>query len=53
MLRLGESYEEALLVRGYALGAPRRSGQVLAWGLPEVLVLVLGALTAAALLRGV
>jgi energy-coupling factor transporter transmembrane protein EcfT len=53
MLRLGESYEEALLVRGYALGAPRRSGQVLAWGLPEVTVLILGALTAAALLRGV
>ena len=53
MLRLGESYEEALLARGYVLGAARRSGQVLAWGLPEIMVLVLGALTAAALLRGV
>jgi len=53
MLRLGESYEEALLARGYVLGAARKSGLVLAWGLPEVMVLVLGALTAAALLRGV
>jgi len=53
MLRLGESYEEALLARGYVLGGARRSGQVLVWGLPEVMVLALGALTAAALLRGV
>jgi energy-coupling factor transporter transmembrane protein EcfT len=53
MLRLGESYEEALLVRGYVLGAPRRSGQALAWGLREAAVLALGALVAAALLRGI
>lgn len=53
MLRLGESYEEALVARGYVLGAARKSGQVLAWGLPEAMVLVLGALTGVALLRGV
>ena len=53
MLRLGESYEEALLARGYVLGARRRSGQVLAWGVPEVLVIAAGAVLAAAIVRGI
>lgn len=52
MLRLGESYGEALEARGYALGSPRRSGLRLRWGIPEVLVLTAGALILALLLRG-
>ena len=52
MLRLGESYGEALEARGYVLGSPRRSGLRLRWGIPEVLVLTAGALILALLLRG-
>ena len=51
MLRLGESYGEALEVRGYVMGSRRRSGLALRWGWPEVLVLASGALILALLLR--
>ena len=51
MLRLGESYEEALAARGYVPGAPRRSNLVLHWGLPEALVILGGAAAAVWLLR--
>lgn len=53
MLRLSESYLDALVVRGYGMGAPRSRGLAEAWGLPEVLVIAAGSLGAAWLLRGV
>jgi hypothetical protein len=52
MLRLGESYGEALEARGYVMGSPRRSGLALRWGWPEVLVVATGALALALLVRG-
>lgn len=53
MLRLGESYGDALAARGYALGAPRRSGLKSAWGWAEMGVIAGGAASTAWLLRGV
>ena len=52
MLRLGESYGDALAARGYALGMRRRSGLRSTWGWPEMGVLAAGAASAAWLLRG-
>ncbi|HET9250622.1 MAG TPA: hypothetical protein VFP58_00725 [Candidatus Eisenbacteria bacterium] len=52
MLRLGESYGEALEARGYVLGRARKSGLTLGWGVAEVLVLATGGMILALLLRG-
>jgi energy-coupling factor transporter transmembrane protein EcfT len=52
MLRTGESYGEALEARGYVLGRARRTGLTLRWGVAEVLVLTMGAVILALLLRG-
>ena len=52
MLRVGESYGEALEARGYVLGRARKSGLVLRWRVAEVLVLATGGLILALLLRG-
>lgn len=52
MLRLGESYGEALEARGYVLGRARKSGLTLRWGVAEVLVLATGGLILALLLHG-
>ena len=52
MLRLGECYGEALLVRGYAMGVRRSSGQVWRWDWAESATVVLAAASAAWLLRG-
>jgi len=52
MLRLSESYLDALTVRGYRMGAPRGRGVAEAWGLPEVAVVAIGSVGAAWLLRG-
>jgi energy-coupling factor transporter transmembrane protein EcfT len=52
MLRLGESYADALAARGYALGARRRSGLRVTWGWPEMGTIAGGAASAAWLLRG-
>jgi energy-coupling factor transporter transmembrane protein EcfT len=46
MLRSGEAFSDALLARGYVLGAPRRSGLDTAFGIPD------GAAVAAASLLG-
>jgi energy-coupling factor transporter transmembrane protein EcfT len=51
MLRMGESYGEALEARGYVMGSPRRSGLALRWGWREVVVLASGALILTLLLR--
>jgi energy-coupling factor transporter transmembrane protein EcfT len=51
MLRIGESYGDALVARGYVLGAPRGSALRLAWGWAETGTIVLGAGLAAWLLR--
>ena len=53
MLRLSESYLDALTVRGYRMGAPRGRGAVLAWGWPEVAVVAIGSVGAVWLLRGI
>jgi len=53
MLRLSESYLDALTVRGYRMGASRTPGVAEAWGLPEVAVVAIGSLGAAWLLRGI
>jgi hypothetical protein len=52
MLRLGESYGDALAARGYALGARRRSGLRAAWGWREAGVIAVGAALTLWLLRG-
>lgn len=52
MLRLGESYGDALTARGYTLGARRRSGLRSTWGWSELGVIAAGAASAAWLLRG-
>jgi energy-coupling factor transporter transmembrane protein EcfT len=52
MLRLGESYGDALAARGYALGARRRNGLRVTWGWPEMGTIAGGAASAAWLLRG-
>ena len=53
MLRVGESYGDALSVRGYTLGARRRSGLKTTWGWAEMGAIAGGAASAAWLLRGV
>ena len=53
MLRVGESYGDALAVRGYTLGARRRSGLRVTWGWAEMGAIAGGAASAAWLLRGV
>ena len=52
MLRLGESYGDALTARGYTLGARRRTGLISAWGWRELSVIAVGAASALWLLRG-
>lgn len=52
MLRVGDSYADALAARGYALGARRRSGLRVLWGWPEMGTVAGGAASAAWLLRG-
>jgi len=52
MLRLGESYGDALASRGYRAGARRRSAIRAAWGWPEAGVIAGGAAMTAWLLRG-
>jgi energy-coupling factor transporter transmembrane protein EcfT len=47
MLRVGDSYGEALHARGYAMGSPRRAGASYRWGALE-LVLVSGAIVLSA-----
>lgn len=51
MLRLGDSYADALATRGYRAGARRRSAIRAAWGWPEAGVIAGGAALAAWLLR--
>jgi energy-coupling factor transporter transmembrane protein EcfT len=46
MLRASDTFADALLARGYALGVPRRSGLALTWGAPEWVLLVAAALLA-------
>lgn len=53
MLRLSESYLDALTVRGYRMGAPRGRGVAEAWGWPEVTVVAIGSAGALWLLRGI
>jgi len=53
MLRVGESYADALTARGYRLGARRRSGLRAGWGWAEMGVIAAGAVSGAWLLRGV
>ena len=53
MLRVGESYGDALHARGYRLGARRRSGLRATWGWAEMGAIAGGAASAAWLLRGV
>jgi energy-coupling factor transporter transmembrane protein EcfT len=52
MLRLGESYADALAARGYVLGAPRRSAMAATWGWGDAAVILGGTASAAWLLRG-
>ena len=52
MLRLSDAYADALLARGYVLGARRRSGLRVRWGAAEVAVIVGSAGLTAWLLRG-
>ncbi len=52
MLRLGESYGEALTARGYAMGRRRSDGAAWTWGWIEWGALVVGAAAAVWLLRG-
>jgi hypothetical protein len=52
MLRVGECYADALVARGYRMGAPRR-GPRPGWGWPDAAVITGGAASAAWLLRGV
>ncbi|HKW50753.1 MAG TPA: hypothetical protein VJQ53_03380 [Candidatus Eisenbacteria bacterium] len=52
MLRVGESYGDALLARGYRLGARRRSGLRATWSWAEMGAIAGGAASAAWLLRG-
>ncbi|MGE5175334.1 MAG: hypothetical protein ACM3JJ_03085 [Hyphomicrobiales bacterium] len=47
MLRVGDAYGDALFARGYAAGAPRRSGLALSWGAAEAGVLLASAAAAA------
>jgi energy-coupling factor transporter transmembrane protein EcfT len=51
MLRVGDAYGEALHVRGYALGSPRRAGASYRWGAPEAALVLGSALAAAWLVR--
>ncbi len=53
MLRLGDSYGEALLARGYVAGSRRRSGLQIAWGWREIAAIAGGTASAAWLLRGI
>ncbi len=52
MLRISDAYADALLARGYALGAVRRTGLTARWGAPELIAIVGSAGVAAWLLRG-
>ena len=52
MLRLSESYGDALMARGYRLGAPRGGAILETWEWRETLLLAGGTLCAAWLLRG-
>ena len=52
MLRVGESYGDALMARGYRLGARRRSGLRATWSWAELGTVAGGAASAAWLLRG-
>lgn len=51
MLRVGDSYGEALHARGYALGAPRRGSASYRWAAPEAAGVLLSAAAAAWLIR--
>jgi energy-coupling factor transporter transmembrane protein EcfT len=51
MLRIGESYADALVARGYVPGSPRRSALRVSWGWREAGTMALGMLSAAWLLR--
>jgi energy-coupling factor transporter transmembrane protein EcfT len=51
MLRVGDSYGEALHARGYALGAPRRGSASYRWAAPEAAGVLLSAAAAAWLVR--
>lgn len=52
MLRLSDAYADALLARGYVLGAPRRSGLRARWGATELVTIMGSAGLTAWLLRG-
>ena len=53
MLRSSDAFADALQTRGYALGAPRRGGLELAWGLADWLLIGGAGLLAWGLARGV
>jgi energy-coupling factor transporter transmembrane protein EcfT len=53
MLRSSDAFADALQTRGYAIGAPRRGGLVLAWGVGEWSLIGGAGLLAWGLARGV